>query len=325
LSKSVVPVVIGSLILLAAVAVSVWHEWRTASAADLRAAVGAEVVDAAADRTDLVPDGRFVRVVGETRAAGPVQEPALGRTFQVLRLDREVETAQWQERQIITQGGRDLVYELVWSAVRIDSTRFRDAGGAHPNPPLRLASASLVAPSPMLGAWQAEPLLWLALPATDPVALPERLEVAGIGTVARAGEWWWSGNPDRPAPGDIRLRYRSVPFGLATMIGRAEAGTLRAPVDGKEAVLALAGQGDVAAATLLGTVGASATLEAWKLRALLLAASLLGGCILAFGLKRGGVGVAAGLGGGGALTGLLLGSSIWLVVSVTAWLLFRLR
>ncbi|WP_222182574.1 TMEM43 family protein [Geminicoccus harenae] len=325
MSKSVVPVAIGSLILLAAVAVSVWHEWRTASAADLRAVVGAEVVDAAADDATGVPDGRFVRVVGETRAAGPVQEPALGRTFQLLRLDREVETAQWQERQINTQGGRDLVYELVWSAVRIDSTRFRDAGGAHPNPPLRLSSASLVAPSPMLGAWQAEPPLWLALPATDPVALPERLEVAGIGTVARGGQWWWSGDPDRPAPGDIRLRYRSVPFGLATMIGQAQAGTLRAPVDGKGAVLALAGQGDVAAANLLGTAGAAATLEAWKLRAFLLAACLLGGCILAFGLKRGGVGVAAGLGGGGPLTGLLLGSSVWLIVSVTAWLLFRLR
>ncbi|WP_223861580.1 hypothetical protein, partial [Geminicoccus harenae] len=69
----------------------------------------------------------------------------------------------------------------------------------------------------------------------------------------------------------------------------------------------------------------AATLEAWKLRAFLLAACLLGGCILAFGLKRGGVGVAAGLGGGGPLTGLLLGSSVWLIVSVTAWLLFRLR
>ena len=222
LSKAIVPLVIGIVLVAAATALTIWNERRSSGAADVRALVRTELADAEAEHVDQQLEGHIVRVVGMTTAEGEVSEPALGRTVPALRLDRIAETAQWEEKQIIAQGGRDLEYSLVWSPTRIDSTRFRDAGGAHPNPPLQLAPASLLAPSPNLGAWSADAELWHAIPATQALELPEQVAVDNVGTVRRFGEWWWSGDPSKPAPGDVRLRYLVVPHGKVTLVGRVE-------------------------------------------------------------------------------------------------------
>lgn len=325
MGKSIVPLVVGLVLFTAAGALAIWNERRAGAEADLRSLVHANVIEAASGQADPALDGRILRVAGKAHAEGAVLEPALGQAVPVLRLDRIVETAQWQERQEISQGGRDLFYELVWSATRIDSTRFRDGGGAHPNPPLRLESAQFLAPSPRLGAWSADLALWHAIPATDQPSLPARLDLADLGPVTRAGAWWWSGNPERPASGDIRLRYRAVPLGVVTLIGQAASGHLAA-ISGRqgEQRLALAASGDVPVEQMVGDAGATSTVEAWKVRALTLGVFLLGGFILAFALKKLTPELLDGFGGIPSLGGLV-GLLLWLAVSLLAWLLIRFR
>ena len=201
MSKAIVPLVIGLAILTASSVLAVWNEQRTASAADLRRSVQAEVVDVPADRAPTDLEGGIVHVTGDVTATGNAIDPVLGKSFTVLRLDRLVETAQWQEEKIITQGGRDLTYRLVWSSEHIDSSSFQDGGGAHPNPPLRLTNASFPAPSLHVGIWTADARTWQALPATAQVDLPDSMPVTGVGRFVHYGGWWWSGSPDGPAPG----------------------------------------------------------------------------------------------------------------------------
>ncbi|HEX2527707.1 MAG TPA: TMEM43 family protein [Geminicoccus sp.] len=323
--KTLIPLVIGLAILSAATVLTVWNERRAGGGSDLRTFIRAALKDVPAEHVPDGVEGQIVRIAGTTSAAGDVLEPVLQRSAPVLRLDRIVETAQWQERQIVTQGGRDLVYELVWSSVRIDSSRFRDAGGAHPNPPLRLQSERLLAPSPKLGAWSADLAIWHAIEATAPWEFPEQLVVDAVGTVRRFGTWWWSGDPEHPAPGDLRLRYLAVPHGDVTMIGRATSRRLAAPVDELGNPLPLAAAGKVPADVILGDAGRTAAIEAWKVRAVALAVFLLGSLILASGFKRLAPEVLGRFGGSVPSLGSLLGLLLWLALSVTTWLLFRLR
>ena len=323
--KLVIPLAIGIAIVAACLVLTVWNERRASGASDLRSRITAELLDISAERITDEVEGRFVRIVGTTSAGADVREPILGQHAPVLRLDRIVETAQWQERQIVTQGGRDLVYEVVWSAIRIDSSRFRDGGGAHPNPPLRIQSEKLLAPTPKLGAWSAEPAVWHAIPATETWMLPEQVSAEGIGPLRRFGEWWWSGNPERPAPGDVRLHYRTVPHGVVTMIGRAASGRITAPVDEVGNALPLAGRGDLPPQDIVGEAGKVATIEAWKVRALALAGFLLGSLILASTMKRFAPEVLGRFVAHVPSFGGTIGMLVWLASSITIWLLFRLR
>lgn len=319
------PLVVGLLLVVAAALATVWNERRAGAGADLRGLVQAELVEAGHQEVEPALEGEILRVAGPVSADGHVREPALDKSFPVLRLDRIVETAQWREEEIVTQGGRDLRYHLVWSASRIDSSRFRDGGGAHPNPPLRLESERFLAPSPRLGAWSADHALWHAIRATEPVRLPDRIELSELGPFSRGSDWWWSGDPDRPAPGDIRLRYRSVPLARVTLIGRAQDGRLTTLADEQGEELALGALGDVPADELVGKAATLSATETWKLRLLTLAVFLLGGFILAFALKRLAPELLAELGGNIRTTGGLGGLLMWLGATVTVWLLVRFR
>jgi hypothetical protein len=325
LGKSIVPLVVGLIVIAAAIAATFWNERRAGASSELRDLVRASVVDAAVQEVREELEGRILRVVGRVEAAGEVLEPTLGRSFPFLRLERVAETAQWQEHRQNTQGGRDLSYTLVWSAARIDSTRFQDGGGAHPNPPLRLESDRFLAPSPRIGAWSADAEIWHAIPATDEIGLPDRFQLDPIGRMERFQDWWWSGDPARPAPGDVRLRYRAAQLGIVSLIGRAVSGRITTLTSKRGERLPLAAKGDVPAERLVGESAALSAAETWKVRVLTLAMFLLGSFILAFALKRLTPELVGRLGGSipsaGSLTGLLL----WLLFSVTIWLLVRFR
>lgn len=324
MSKFIVPLVIGTAIIMAATGLTIWNERRAGSESDLRTLIRAEIVDAAQQAAEEL-EGRIVRVVGMVETDGEVEDPAQGQRVPALRLEREVETAQWQERQHVSQGGRDLSYELIWSRLRIDSTRFRDGGGAHPNPPLRLEPARFLAPSPRIGNWSADPEVWHAIPATQAWSLPERLVIAQVGPFARAGEWWWSGDPSRPSPGDIRLRYHLVPLTKVTLIGRAAARKIVPVAASNGERLPLGAVGEMPADLMLGSAGRSQTIESWKVRGMTLAVFLLGALITASGLKRLTPELLGRFGGSVPSLGSTLGLFLWLAASITVWLLVRIR
>ena len=323
MSKSIVPLLVGIAIVASAIALTVWNERRTASASNLRSIILSDAVSVDSDQSPAAFAGKLVRVVGEAGAKGEVQDPATDLSLPMLRLDRIVETAQWQENKIITHGGRDLTYELVWSPTRINSNRFQDGGRAHPNLPLRLESESFLPAAPHVGAWRADFATWQSLVASRLDDVPAKLMAKRVGALTKSGGWWWSANSERPRSGDVRLRYAAVPVGPLTVIGRVANGVITAPVDRDGAPLPLSAVGDQSAAAIVGEVAASGAWQTWQARSVALAILLLGSCILLSGVRKLAPAAVSRLGGVPA-AGVLTGATLWLLATGLAWLAVRI-
>src|SRR5262245_57150658 len=128
---------LGVFIALGAVGLLVWMEGRT-----IHTAVGLEqgaavAVTVAPDRVDPANEGKLVHLTAEAAAAGDVADPDFGGSARVLRLAREVELYQWQEKKNESKkDGKTIVtytYTQVWSKDR-PQKRFAESDG-HVNPP----------------------------------------------------------------------------------------------------------------------------------------------------------------------------------------------
>ena len=186
------------------------------------APAGVLAVDAA--HVDKANDGRRVRVTGLLAADGPVRDAQLGVSATAAVLLREVELYQWREHC----AGSVCNYDTGWGAPA-DSRKFREAKG-HENPPAPFATAVFVAPGLKLGAFGVDATLLVAQHAPQPYSvsdagLPPNL-AASFSAVN--GALYAGGDPAQPQVGMLRVSYRVVPLGAATLEGVQRDGALAA-------------------------------------------------------------------------------------------------
>lgn len=186
------------------------------------APAGVLAVDAA--HIDKANDGRRVRITGLLAADGPVRDAQLGVSATAAVLLRNVELYQWREHC----AGSACNYDTGWGAPA-DSRGFREAKG-HENPPAPFATAAFAAPGLKLGAFGVDAALLLAqhAPQTYPVSdagLPPNL-AASFSAVN--GALYAGGDPAQPQVGMLRVSYRVVPLGAATLEGVQRDGALAA-------------------------------------------------------------------------------------------------
>lgn len=179
-------------------------------------------VDAA--QVDAANSGRRVRVTGLLTADGPVRDAQLGVSATVAVLLRNVEMYQWREHCV----GDACNYDTGWGAP-LDSRKFRDRQG-HENPPAPFASAQFAASGLKLGAFGVDAALLLAqhalrtYPVTD-AGLPPNMAASFS---AQDGALYAGGDPAHPQVGMLRVSYRVVPLGAATLEGVQRGTLLRA-------------------------------------------------------------------------------------------------
>lgn len=208
--------VIAALVLLCATAVALWH-WRAPIRAQF-ASLGMNhvgVVVANAARIDPALEGSQVRVGGQLGASGPARDAQLGVSANAAVLLRKVEMYQWQEHCAATT----CRYDTAWSAP-VDSRKFRDPRG-HENPPPPFVDASFAAPDLKLGTFAVNLALPMAqLPAQDFAArganLPPNLAAS---FVESGGVLYAGGDLAHAQVGALRVSYRIVPLGEATLTG----------------------------------------------------------------------------------------------------------
>lgn len=174
---------------------------------------GVLAVDAA--HVDAANDGRRVRVTGLLTADGPVRDAQLGVTAAAAVLLRNVEMYQWREHCAAAACG----YDTGWG-VPVDSRKFRDPQG-HENPPAPFAGAQFAAPGLKLGAFgvDAASLVAQHAPQAYPVGdagLPPNMAASFS---AQNGALYAGGDPAHPQVGMLRVSYRIVPLGAATLEG----------------------------------------------------------------------------------------------------------
>ena len=183
---------------------------------------GVVVADAA--HVDAGNDGRRVRVSGMLTASGPARDAQLGVSAAAAVLLRNVEMYEWREHC----SGAVCNYDTGWGAP-LDSRKFRDPKG-HENPPAPFANTEFAAPGLKLGAFAVDAALLgaqhapRAYPVTE-AGLPPNLAASFN---AQNGALYAGGDPAHPQVGMLRVSYRSVALGAATLEGVQRGSTLSA-------------------------------------------------------------------------------------------------
>src|SRR5262249_46185674 len=133
IGSAITGVLIGIVMAIAAFPLLFWNEGRAVRTAQSLAEGRGAVVTVSADKVDPGNERKLVPLTALAKPADTVADPALGVAVNALRLKRNVEMYQWNEKSKSETknklgGGTETVttysYEREWSTSLIDSSRF---------------------------------------------------------------------------------------------------------------------------------------------------------------------------------------------------------
>lgn len=259
--------VFGVILVLAGTVLLFWNEWRSATRTATLTAGERSLVSLDIERVPIDATGRLVHLAGPARPSGPVRDPLFPVVQNALRLDRIVEMYQWRERDEGSGDNRTTRYEQVWAEGRIASERFRERiGRSNPAAP-PFASQRFHPAEVVLGAYGVTPDLVDLLPAVVAIAMPEGSEIfMGALTLRGDGSAFVTNAGNRPAIGDVRVRFRIVPDGDVSVVAGLDGSVLRpwpAPNGGTIAILE---PGLRTAPGMLGAAYRTNALQTWSIR-----------------------------------------------------------
>ncbi|PID74122.1 MAG: hypothetical protein CSB33_00155 [Desulfobacterales bacterium] len=189
---------------------------------------------------DRSAEGKLVIVRGKAVSAEKLKDPPFVSGYSALVLERRVEIYQWRETRGASKKEKKLggslktttkyQYEKTWSDELISSAQFENPGG-HENPSrIAFASTRITARDAKIGAYALSPDLlsdMTGLKKLNFKKLPGDVEALYPGKVhMKDGAIYIGKNPDRPAVGDMRIRYMSLKSGDLTVMGRLKNGVL---------------------------------------------------------------------------------------------------
>ena len=171
---------------------------------------------AAGDVIDATNEGRKISVSGELSAPAAARDADLGISADAIVLLRNVEMYQWREQC----AGDGCQYDVAWTPKPVDSSKFRVAAG-HDNPKFPFTSARFSSGPIKLGALTVDPEL------ISEQLVPEKYAVhvtdlpANLAATFREsdGALITGDDPAHPKAGALRVSYRVVPAGQATLNG----------------------------------------------------------------------------------------------------------
>jgi hypothetical protein len=209
------------VVVLGAVACALWLGPRLFERWRRPAAPQSELANVSADRVDPALDGRRVRVSGKLSAGKSARDLQLGVAADAPVLFRHVEMYQWREH---CERG-DCRYANTWSALPIDSSKFRVPAG-HENPPAPFADAYFGGDI-HLGAFAVD----VDLAAAQAAAVDYPVHAAALPPNLAAtfreidGALYAGGDPAKPQVGELRVSYRIVPTGAVVNLTGVQRGT----------------------------------------------------------------------------------------------------
>jgi hypothetical protein len=176
-------------------------------------------------------DGKLVHVSGFVSVEGALEDDVFGvRADGAVRLLRDVEMYQWVERSHTESetnlGGseeRTTTYEYVqeWrsDSNAADSSRFHAPAG-HENPSFPYESRNVSAQRVALGGFVLAPSQVDQLRRSEPLPVASLPSSLGRAAKLQDGVVYIGANPDAPAVGDVRVRFRVVRPGPVSLVAR---------------------------------------------------------------------------------------------------------
>ena len=232
LTNSVGGMFVGLALVLAAFALLFWNEGRAIKTARALAEGARLVLSVSADRIDPANEAKLVHISGSLAPQGEPTDNQFGMSAPgAIRLARKVEMYQWQEKRDSTTttnvGGSQTTetkfsYERKWTEQAINSSSFQYSG--HDNPPFPFSGQTFVIDSARLGGFAIEGnrlsgLGNLELVAPGQTALDAVSQLAGR-RVRSQGGMVWTGDPQQPQIGDLRVSWSRAVVDTTSAIGR---------------------------------------------------------------------------------------------------------
>lgn len=208
---------IGIAILIAA-ALIVWYGmtrlgWRLKNEPNV---ASTQANAPAGDAIDSANEGRKISVSGKLSVPAAARDADLGVSADAIVLLRNVEMYQWREQC----SADDCRYDVAWSSKPVDSSKFRIAAD-HDNPKFPFTSARFSSGPIKLGAFAVDPELIIDQLALEKHAVHVTELPANLAATFREsdGALITGDDPAHPKVGALRVSYRIVPAGQATLNG----------------------------------------------------------------------------------------------------------
>jgi Transmembrane protein 43 len=281
---SFIGVILGPLIIIAAVMLLWWNEGRAVQAITGLHAAASDTVEAQSAAPSPANEGKLVHVVRAVAAGTPVADSDLSVKFPgQVAVARTAEMYQWQEKsQSQTSnnlGGSQTTtttytYTEGWADTPIDSAQFHHPEG-HANPAMPFRSQLLAASDAKLGGFTLDADTMGQLDFSQAIT-PD----APAGWTASGGRLF-KGDPAAAKIGDIRVSYKGLPVGATISVLAAQSRGGFAPfVTANGYSVHLAAMGDQPAAAMIAAKQHSESTLTWILRAAGTLATVIGFALL---------------------------------------------
>ena len=280
LKNALIGVVIGTVLVAAAIWALFWNEGRSIKAYRALTEGAGLVISVSADEIAPSNEGKLVHISGTVTPDGIPADPEFGISADgAVAIRREVEMYQWVEksesRSETKLGGSEetvttYTYTKEWKSGREDSGDFRQPEG-HENPDLPVGNQSFAIDSAKVGAFAVagENVAGLGketdLRLTEEDADRARQVLSGTIQLDRAG-FYVGSNPSQPQVGDLRIRYSREDLSEASFVAAQSGGWLKpfTASNGREIFLSVSGK--VTAAEMFDAAQAENTMIMWLIR-----------------------------------------------------------
>ena len=225
---------LGLLFIVVGVVLLFWNEGRAVQTHQALEESQGQVITIDAQSPATQMDGQLVHITGEAVSDQTLEDDLLPISIAGLKLQRYVETYQWEERKESEEdtnwgGGTDTTttytYSKVWTDELIDSSRFKHPQG-HENPAelfyttqVWTANDIAIGQYSLSDSHKNEINNFQTLPLPETLALPK--QVKKTSNTLYVGK-----NPNKPNIGDQRIRFSFIPAQAYSAIGDASSSGL---------------------------------------------------------------------------------------------------
>ena len=238
------------------------------------------VVEADAAAVDAAKDGKLIHVAGAAKTDETLKDGVFDVQVQAMRLVREVEMFQWEEKvESRTEkklgGGEDRIktysYNKVWHGRWIDSSKFEGPDrSAYVNPPsMQFESGVETAQKATLGAFRLHPDLVAQMTSEAPVEVRPGMAPESVRPQTREmpGGLYIGADPAKPAIGDMKVVFTQTPPGDVSVLARQGGGGLESYLSAKTGkTIHMLLDGIVPAEEMFTVMKQRAAMLAWILR-----------------------------------------------------------
>jgi len=234
IGSSIKGLLFGILFIVAGVCLLFWNEGRAVKTYKALVESQGLVVSINAQEPAPQMNGKLVHLTGEATTTQTLSDNLLPVSAQALKLQRKVETYQWEETSHSEEkknmgGDTETVttynYEKVWSQKQIDSSRFKKPNG-HQNPEKWRYQSEIWTANPIsIGQYQLSETHKYSINNFQDLPLQKAIDLPK-GTAQNSHGFYYGKDERSPKIGDQQIFFKYIPAQTYSVIGNLAGATL---------------------------------------------------------------------------------------------------